>query len=113
MDKLLPVDATALAKQPWVLHVLPVNTLNFCSFALCSDGMPPPQGMNRAVQASKGLKPVLVAVPNTIDSGGVGPPGTQKTLTLTLTSCRLIFISCLQRPVLRLLWQTATSLQVR
>ena len=73
MDKILPVDATVLAKQPWLLHVLPVNTLNFCSFAMCLDGMPPPQGLGRALQAGKAPKPILVAVPNTIDSGGVSP----------------------------------------
>lgn len=71
MDKTLPVDATALAKHPWLLHVLPVNTLNFCSFAMCLDGMPPPRGLGKAIQASKAPRPILVAVPDAVDSGGV------------------------------------------
>ena len=72
MDKALPVDAPVLAKQPWLLHVLPVNTLNFCSFAMCLDGMPPPRGLSKSIQDSKAPRPILVAVPNTVDSGGVG-----------------------------------------
>ena len=72
MEKTLPVDADVLAKQPWLLHVLPVNTLNFCAFAMCLDGMPPPHGLGQAIHASKARKPILVAVPNTVDSGGVG-----------------------------------------
>ena len=82
MDRTLPVDASALAKQPWVLHVLPVNTLNFCSFAMCLDGMPPPQGQVRAICSSKSIKPVLVAVPNTVDSGGVGLARVLKLISL-------------------------------
>ena len=71
MDKDLPVNATNLAKQPWILHVLPVNTLNFCSFAMCLDGMPPPQGVGKALQDTNTTKPILIAIPSAVDSGGV------------------------------------------
>ena len=73
MDRVLPVDATDIAKQPWMLHVLPVNTLNFCSFAMCLDGMPPPQGLGKAIQDTNGTKSALLAVPSAADSGGVSP----------------------------------------
>ena len=71
MDKILPVDATDLAKQPWILHLLPVNTFNFCSFAMCLDGMPPPQGVGKAIQDTNTTKSALIAVPSAADSGGV------------------------------------------
>ncbi|KAK7527121.1 WD40-repeat-containing domain protein [Phyllosticta citriasiana] len=36
LSTVLPVDdADAHRKQPWLLHSIPVNTLNFCSFATC------------------------------------------------------------------------------
>ncbi|KAJ5213730.1 hypothetical protein N7449_000899 [Penicillium cf. viridicatum] len=73
LDKTLPVDATesALAgskTQPWLLHSLPVNALNFCAFSMAfvnSDGLP---GL-----PSQSGKPenTLFAVPNALDSGGV------------------------------------------
>ncbi|KAJ5529235.1 hypothetical protein N7527_002628 [Penicillium freii] len=73
LDKTLPVDATesALAgskTQPWLLHSLPVNALNFCAFSMAfvnSDGLP---GL-----PSQSGKPenTLFAVPNALDSGGI------------------------------------------
>lgn len=34
----LPIDdAVSDRKQPWLIHSLTVNTLNFCSFAMCAD----------------------------------------------------------------------------
>lgn len=67
VDRTLPVDVTADAspKMPWILHILPVNTLNFCSFAMCYDGMP------HTIRDKYAHKSILIAVPNTIDSGGV------------------------------------------
>ncbi|KAK8161993.1 quinon protein alcohol dehydrogenase-like superfamily [Phyllosticta citrichinensis] len=36
LDTVLPVDnADVHRKQPWLLHSIPVNTLNFCPFAIC------------------------------------------------------------------------------
>ncbi|KAK4870412.1 hypothetical protein LT330_004760 [Penicillium expansum] len=73
LDKTLPVDATESAQpeirtQPWLLHSLPVNALNFCAFSMAfvnSDGLP-------GVPSQYG-KPenTLFAVPNALDSGGV------------------------------------------
>lgn len=73
VDKALPVDATADAssKMPWILHMLTVNTLNFCSFAMCLDGMPQMNSNSLAIEEEYSHIPILIAVPNTIDSGGV------------------------------------------
>ena len=72
LDKVLPVDAVASsAKQPWMLHALTVNTLNFCSFAMCRDGMPQDLSMQRALKSINVPDPLLIAVPNTTDSGGI------------------------------------------
>lgn len=72
MDCVLPVvDSMTRRKQPWLLHVLDVNALNFCAFAMCCD-----EGVGSEVEGSSGTggdgpRPVLVAVPNAVDSGGV------------------------------------------
>lgn len=54
----LPVDPSpGPRKQPWLLHVLDVNTMNFCSFAQTSPSLndgPPGE--------------LLVAVPNIMTS---------------------------------------------
>lgn len=68
LDKTLPVDASEDAQagckaQPWLLHSLPVNALNFCAFSMAfvnSDG----------TQATK-PESTLFAVPNALDSGGI------------------------------------------
>ena len=72
MGKTLPVNNAPLtAPHPWLLHMLTVNTLNFCSFAMCLDGMPQPYPLKMAIEAKEHPPPILVAVPNTMDSGGV------------------------------------------
>lgn len=73
LEKTLPIDANAIAssKQPWILHILTVNTLNFCSFAMCNDGMPQLNSNGLTLLDKGARKPILIAVPNTIDSGGV------------------------------------------
>lgn len=72
MNKTLPVDANAaLSKQPWVLHMLTVNTLNFCSFAMCLDGITQFDAREMAIKSKTIHTPILVTVPNTADSGGV------------------------------------------
>ncbi|KAL8782652.1 MAG: hypothetical protein Q9213_005191 [Squamulea squamosa] len=72
IGKTLPVDnPPATTPQPWLLHILTVNTLNFCSFAMCLDGMPQPYTIHTAIKARNHPPPILIAVPNTIDSGGV------------------------------------------
>jgi hypothetical protein len=40
LSTVLPADAAAAAAaaelpKPWLLHMLPVNTLNFCAFSMC------------------------------------------------------------------------------
>ena len=72
LDKTLPVDAvTTKLRQPWLLHALPVNALNFCSFAMCYDGMPQIGSLAKAVEGADVVKPILFAVPNAMDNGGV------------------------------------------
>ena len=72
MDKTLPIDTVPSSrKQPWLLHALTVNTLNFCAFAMCRDGMPQAPCSVKAVQSRDNPCPILIAVPNTMDSGGV------------------------------------------
>jgi hypothetical protein len=61
----LPVeDGPTPRPQPWLLHALPVNTLNFCSFTVCD-----------ARDASGGTPAeILLAVPTLLDSDSVCPP---------------------------------------
>ena len=75
MDKMLPIDAALTAsKQPWLLHALTVNTLNFCAFAMCRDGMPQVTSSVKVLHGKDAAHPILIAVPNTVDSGGVRNP---------------------------------------
>ncbi|KAL2354441.1 WD40-repeat-containing domain protein [Cryomyces antarcticus] len=81
----LPVDdGVSRRKQPWLLHSLSVNTLNFCCFAMCE--APSATASNEPVSASTehksenslpsrepqvagtAPKPILVAVPGTLDA---------------------------------------------
>ncbi|KAI4269736.1 MAG: hypothetical protein L6R38_007358 [Xanthoria sp. 2 TBL-2021] len=72
VGKTLPADKPPITTpQPWLLHMLTVNTLNFCSFAMCLDGMPQPYAIHTAIKARKHPPPILIAVPNTMDSGGI------------------------------------------
>jgi len=63
MSTSLPLNPVPETRpQPWLLHLLEVNTMNFCAFAACA---PPTDG-------SGGLGPELsVAVPNTLASEAV------------------------------------------
>ncbi|KAI8946703.1 WD repeat-containing protein [Xylaria longipes] len=59
----LPLDESAPERpQPWILHILEINTMNFCSFAQCS----PSQDTDLAVSDE-----LLVAVPNTLATEAV------------------------------------------
>ena len=72
LDTTLPVDANDVPhRHPWLLHALSVNTLNFCPFAMCRDGIPLVTSTQKAIKDNKVPDPILIAVPNTIDSGGV------------------------------------------
>lgn len=64
MSTALPLDpSTASRPGPWMLHMLDVNTMNFCSFSSC----PFLQG-----SGDPGSE-ILVAVPNTLASEAVSP----------------------------------------
>ncbi|KAJ5546169.1 hypothetical protein N7494_003754 [Penicillium frequentans] len=76
LDKTLPVDAAeGSAKngaQPWLLHSLPVNALNFCAFSMTSINTAD-NSSSEHVQTGQSSTPrnILFAVPNALDSGGV------------------------------------------
>ncbi|KAF2396531.1 WD40 repeat-like protein [Trichodelitschia bisporula] len=55
----LPVEDVDHRKQPWLLHSLPVNALNFCAFSLCAN--------STRSSDSSGPPPALIAVPGTKD----------------------------------------------
>ncbi len=58
MSTALPVDTPPEPrKQPWLLHILEVNTMNFCSFA--QTDLP---------SNDEGSEELLIAVPNTMSS---------------------------------------------
>ncbi|KAH8157053.1 hypothetical protein CIB48_g11191 [Xylaria polymorpha] len=59
----LPLDESAPERpKPWILHILEINTMNFCSFAQCS----PRPDTDLAVSDE-----LLVAVPNTLATEAV------------------------------------------
>ncbi|KAI1360836.1 WD repeat-containing protein [Xylaria arbuscula] len=59
----LPLDESAPERpQPWILHILEVNTMNFCSFAQCS--------IASDIDLSTSDE-VLLAVPNTLATEAV------------------------------------------
>lgn len=89
----LPLEDTPTPRpQPWVLHLLEVNTMNFCSFAACLGD--PKQGSS--IEASSSTAEVILAVPNTLASEAVsshtisdgddGEPGRTQLTTLRLIS---------------------------
>lgn len=58
----LPLDQSVSdRRQPWVLHILEVNTMNFCSFASCPASLDNPASSDE----------LLVAVPNTLSTESV------------------------------------------
>ncbi|RTE77107.1 hypothetical protein BHE90_008418 [Fusarium euwallaceae] len=62
LSKALPVEDVAEARaQPWMLHLLEVNTLNFCAFAATSSSPGPFDAASE----------ILVAVPNTLASDAI------------------------------------------
>ncbi|GLB02756.1 ASTRA complex subunit [Aspergillus tubingensis] len=78
LQKTLPVDiektSSAAASQPWLVHSLPVNALNFCAFSMV---FLPQDKANMASDASEApkentsLSSVLIAVPNALNSGAI------------------------------------------
>ncbi|OOQ83217.1 ASTRA-associated protein 1 [Penicillium brasilianum] len=77
LDKTLPVDlaqSTASEKgtQPWLLHSLSVNALNFCAFSMTFIDTTEAKSTECAQQSTSAIRQnVLFAVPNALDSGGI------------------------------------------
>ncbi|BCR88533.1 WD40 repeat domain-containing protein [Aspergillus chevalieri] len=78
LDKTLPVDVKegkAAQNQPWMLHSLPVNALNFCAFDMIFLEAPHPgsdeEEDTQASPDSASQVPVLFAVPNALNSGAI------------------------------------------
>ncbi|OJJ50846.1 hypothetical protein ASPZODRAFT_275215 [Penicilliopsis zonata CBS 506.65] len=71
LEKTLPVDAHETPHsepgiQPWLVHSLPVNALNFCAFSILQiEHDKSDTGLDNKTS------PVLVAVPNALDSGAI------------------------------------------
>lgn len=69
MSKALPADEQrSHRQQPWLLHSLDVNTLNFCSFAMCETNDMSSVDLERDESGA-----ILIAVPSALDSDGVSP----------------------------------------
>lgn len=61
----LPIDgASNENRQPWLVHSMDVNALNFCAFTIC-----PCPAEIRAEQTER--SPLLLASPNGLDNGGI------------------------------------------
>lgn len=87
MSKVLPVDTVSEERRkPWVLHMLDVNTMNFCAFAKCSlntevvslgleEERDEEEGKDSGQEGEKEEvgkeKELLIAVPNTLTSESV------------------------------------------
>jgi ASTRA-associated protein 1 len=72
MSTSLPVDGTAsVRRQPWLLHILEVNTLNFCSFSHCKVQGKLKNTEVDSVIESGAVEELLIAIPNTITSEAV------------------------------------------
>ena len=70
LDKILPIDHTGQEPpKPEILHALDVNTLNFCAFAWCWDVVGEPS--EELLLKRSTLQPLLIAVPNALDSDAV------------------------------------------
>lgn len=63
LSRALPLDSNAPSRpQPWLLHLIEVNTMNFCTFASC-----PPLVPAESTEPAE----LLIAVPNTLASESV------------------------------------------
>lgn len=84
LDKSLPVDRKDAAgaqlpkdsSQPWLLHSLPVNALNFCAFGMLflqtkSHQQEPPTDSSQASSDDATQQSTLIAVPNALNSGAI------------------------------------------
>lgn len=63
----LPLEDVTIARpQPWIVHMLEVNTMNFCAFAACDDVL-----SGGSVAGEAPAHGILLAVPNTLISEAV------------------------------------------
>jgi hypothetical protein len=60
-------DTTTTRPQPWLLHTIPVNTLNFCAFSMCYERTTSTevQDVSDSTKAKQGS--ILIATPATDD----------------------------------------------
>ncbi|KAI6782768.1 ASTRA-associated protein-like protein [Emericellopsis cladophorae] len=65
MSTALPLEEGVQRPQPWILHLLEVNTMNFCAFASCP-AVPTTSG-----PSISSVDETLIAVPNTILSDAI------------------------------------------
>jgi WD40 repeat protein len=74
LDKTLPVDVAESGSkgttQPWLLHSLPVNALNFCAFSMTFLDLSSKESSQNTPEPTTS-RVVLFAVPNALDSGGI------------------------------------------
>ncbi|ELR09811.1 ASTRA complex subunit [Pseudogymnoascus destructans] len=101
----LPVeDPMTPRKQPWLLYVLDVNSLNFCSFGHCiAKQLPGP--ISTETTPSPNQDELLIAVPNTMSSEAVDifhlpsqkrlitVPGDKATNTGMVMSVAILYVS--------------------
>lgn len=65
MSTVLPVEGVAAPRpEPWVLHLLHVNTMNFCPFGSCEARELQVEGMDETTE-------LLIAVPNSLQSESI------------------------------------------
>ncbi|PYH89865.1 WD repeat protein [Aspergillus ellipticus CBS 707.79] len=80
LQKTLPVDvdekpASSTPSQPWLVHSLPVNALNFCAFSMVflpQEQLPVTESASsEPPKENASLSSVLIAVPNALNSGAI------------------------------------------
>ncbi|KAJ5106879.1 hypothetical protein N7456_003554 [Penicillium angulare] len=77
LDKTLPVDlgtesnSTEARAQPWLLHSMPVNALNFCAFSMTPIHTADISSQDVQNEPNSTSRSILFAVPNAMDSGGI------------------------------------------
>lgn len=73
--------------QPWVVHILEVNTMNFCAFAACPSS-PSEEDYSSSLNTADAI---LVAVPNTLASEAVCIPFSVVYNAIALNKLRYIY----------------------
>jgi ASTRA-associated protein 1 len=79
LDARLPVEGELpdMRREPWLLHSLSGNTLNFCPFAMCYDQDTTLKAhrahdvASLSLQPDSANRPILISVSNALDSGAI------------------------------------------